>query len=203
MVRELPTSPKYSFDEYKLYYESTEKVTDRRLAANTWNYGICTAIIGAIAALANWSTSRPEFGLITICAVGMLAGMGVLLCALWIGQIRDFKALNNAKFDVLNEMAPLVNFGSGDERISAVPFDREWKSLEAKKATREVEGMKIFALQSSNTEFLVPKAFRCIFFVIIIAGISIAVVNLPLLTNSVFVLRNAGQATVAAPMTKQ
>jgi hypothetical protein len=40
-----------SFDEFKLYYESTEKVTDRRLETNRWNYSICIATLVAIAAI--------------------------------------------------------------------------------------------------------------------------------------------------------
>jgi hypothetical protein len=205
MVRGVPDNPKYSFDEYKLYYESTEKVTDRRLATNTWNYGLCTAITAAVAGLGNWSTSRPEFALITIGAILMLAGMGTLLCTLWIGQIRDFKALNNAKFDVLSEMAPLVHFGPDDERTSAMPFAREWKILEDKKATEEVQTMRILALRSSNTEFLVPTAFRWLFFLIIVVATTIAVINLPLLTRGLFVLKPAesgGSGPAASPVSQ-
>ena len=36
---------KLSFEEFQLFYESTEKVTDRRLNANRWNYSICIAIL--------------------------------------------------------------------------------------------------------------------------------------------------------------
>ena len=84
---------RYSFDEFKLYYESTEKVTDRRLATNTWNYGLCTAIMLAVAGLAGWASSRPDFRLVMLLAILILAGMGALLCSLWTGQIRDFKDL--------------------------------------------------------------------------------------------------------------
>ncbi len=150
MIDSIPERSKYSFDEYKLYYESTEKVTDRRLATNAWNYAVCTAIMVAIAALASWSLSRPDFRLITIVAILMLAGMGMLLCTLWIGQIRDFKALNNAKFEVLNAMAPLVQFGANDDRISATPFAREWEILKSKEATQEVYTTHIVALRTPN-----------------------------------------------------
>ena len=185
-----PNAPGYSFDEYKLYYDSTEKVTDRRLTTNSWNYGICTAIVIAVATLANWSVSRPEFSLITIIAILMLSGMGMLLCTLWIGQIRDFKALNNAKFDVLNAMAPLVRFGPDDERSSATPFAREWEILQAKRSISEVETMKILALRSSNTEFLVPMAFRLLFGLILIATVIVTAINLPSLTGNIFTIKH-------------
>jgi len=188
------SSPKYSFDEFKLYYESTEKVTDRRLATNSWNYGVCTTIIVAVSGLTTWSLSRPEFGLVAIGAVLMLAGMGVLLCSLWRGQIRDFKALNNAKFEVLNAMAPQVQFGANDEQISAAPFAREWEILKANEATREMEAMRIFALRSSNTEFLVPTAFRWLFWLMIVAAMAVTAINLPTLTSGLFVLKQTNQA---------
>jgi hypothetical protein len=61
MSTEAAESRKFSFDEFKLYYESTEKVTDRRLSANTWNYSICIAIIVAIAGIVKWSAGNPFF----------------------------------------------------------------------------------------------------------------------------------------------
>ena len=180
---------KYSFDEFKLYYESTEKVTDRRLSTNTWNYGLCTALMLAIAGLAGWASSRLDFRLVMLLAILVLTGMGALLCSLWTAQIRDFKDLNAAKFEVLNTMSPLVRFGADDALISATPFAREWEILKARQATREVNTMKIIALQSSNAEFLVPAAFRWLFFLIMAAALVIIVTNWTVLTNSIFDFR--------------
>ena len=191
--------PHYSFDEYELYYESTERVTDRRLATNAWNYGICTAIIVAVAVLANWSVSKPEFGLMTAGAIVTLAGMGMLLCTLWIGQIRDFKALNNAKYDVLNAMAPLVRFAPKDDRVSATPFAKEWEILKAKDATREIESMKIFALRSSNTEFLVPTAFRWLFGLTVLAAVATAGFNFTSLVKDALILKQPTSVATPTP----
>jgi hypothetical protein len=69
---------KLSFEEFKLYYESTEKVTDRRLSANTWNYSICIAIIVAIAGIVKWSTGNPSFFYVGLTAVFMLCVMATL-----------------------------------------------------------------------------------------------------------------------------
>ena len=52
--------PKHSFDKFKLYYDSTEKVTDRRLDTNRWNYSICIAILVAIATITNWSLTNSK-----------------------------------------------------------------------------------------------------------------------------------------------
>ena len=100
---------KLSFEEFKLYYESTEKVTDRRLETNRWNYSICIAILVAIAAIARFSLASVTLVWVGIGAILVLGVMATLFCALWVGQIRDFKKLNNAKFFVLNEMAPRMS----------------------------------------------------------------------------------------------
>ena len=173
------TGKKYAFEEFELFYESTEKVTDRRLSTNTWNYSICIAIIVAVASFINWGLSKPAFLIVTIISVILLCGMAVLFCSLWIGQIRDFKALNNAKFDVLNSMAPHVAFGDSDSdpRVSARPFEREWTALQKSQATQQLSDQKIIALKSSNTEYLIPKAFRILFVGIIVAMLAVVGLN--------------------------
>ena len=57
--------PKYSFEEFQLYYESTEKVTDRRQNGNKLNYSICVAVLLAIAYIWNWSIDHPKHYLCT------------------------------------------------------------------------------------------------------------------------------------------
>jgi len=177
---------KYAFEEMQLFYESTEKVTDRRLAANRWNYSICTAIVVSVAALINWGLSQPAFLIVSVLAVILLSGMATLFCSLWIGQIKDFKALNNAKFNVLNSMAPHVVFSDrdSDPRISYCPFEREWRALEDVKALQEVASQQIVALKSSNMEFLIPKAFRILFIGIIVSMFFIVGLNWQHLSNS-------------------
>jgi hypothetical protein len=188
---------RYSFDEYKMYYESTEKVVDRRLAINSYNYTVCTAAIVAIAALTSWTWSRPEFRLITIAIGILLPIMGILFCSLWIKQISDYKLLNRAKFEVLNDMAEHISFSEDDKsRISARPFKKEWDIVEENDGTRRIQhSSKIFlvVLQSSNMEFAVPRAFRLIFVGIIAVSVWTFVQNHSILLANV--LEFPSQAT--------
>jgi hypothetical protein len=160
-----PDTNKLSFEEFKLYYESTEKVTDRRLATNRWNYSICVAILVAIAAITKWSLTVASLLWIGFAAVAVLSIMAMLFCGLWVGQIRDFKKLNNAKFSVLNEMAPRVEFDSAnpDHLVSYRPFEKEWDKLSQLDALEEVGRSNIIALKSSNMEYFIPKAFAGLF----------------------------------------
>lgn len=182
-----PGSPKrVAFDEYKLYYESTEKVTDRRLAANNWNYTVCVATLVAIAALANWGLARVSVLSVALLAIGILCIMAVLFCSLWIGQIRDFKVLNNAKFKVLNSMAPAVCFSekADDTRVSFDPFSVEWIELQRANAVNEINNSDIVALRSSNIEFLIPRTFRVLFVVILVAVCVAVAANWATLLNA-------------------
>lgn len=82
-VSDSPTHGRlYSFEEYNMYYDFTERVTDRRLTANSLNYGISTSMIVAIAALTSWTRPRAEFRFITIMADLALSIMGAffVLC---------------------------------------------------------------------------------------------------------------------------
>jgi hypothetical protein len=179
-VTQPPQAPKrISFEEFKLYYESTEKVTDRRLTANNWNYTICVATLVGVAAVTGWGLRRPTFLIVAVIAIILLCVMAVLYCTLWIGQIRDFKALNAAKFSVLNEMAPCVCFSEDptDSRVSYEPFEREWVELERIRALGRVRDSKILALRSSNIEFLIPKTFRVLFGLVLLLTTVISLVN--------------------------
>jgi hypothetical protein len=178
----------YTFDEFELYYQSTEKVTDRRLALNAWNYGLCLALMGGIGLVTAWTISKPAFQLVSVVTTSAFAVMGLLLCSLWIGQIRDFKMLNNAKFEVLNAMAPKVRFPDLANSRSAEPFAKEWQILESNRSTQEISSMNIITLKASNAEFLVPRAFMTIFAGIILISIGFAGVNWKSITSAPFLL---------------
>ncbi|MEK7729284.1 MAG: hypothetical protein AAB354_12795 [candidate division KSB1 bacterium] len=186
MASSTPSEKRLSFDEFKLFYESTEKVTDRRHETNKWNYSICVATLVAIAGIIDWGLSRPHFLLVAIIATVMLCLMAALFCSLWIGQILDFKKLNNAKFEVLNQMAPQLAFGSSplDAVVSYSPFVREWDLLKQAEALEEVNSIKLLALKSSKTEYLIPKAFRLLFVGILLITTLSAIINRAALLDS-------------------
>ena len=175
------TNTRHSFDEFKLYYESTERVTDRRLDTNRWNYSICIAILVATATVTNWSLTNPRLLWVGLAADVLFCLMAILFCVLWIGQIRDFKNLNNAKFTVLNEMAPTVDFDASNPGviISFCPFDKEWSKLSELRALQEVGRSNLIALKSSNVEYFIPKAFAALFVAILLALFAVIVDNWP------------------------
>jgi len=168
-----------SFDEFILFYESTERITDQRLSLNRWNYSICTAILVACAGIFNWGINNSNFFAVGVITIVTLCTMAILFCMLWINSILSAKALNKAKFDVITEMAPLVKFSNepNDERKSFEPFRREWELMEERKHLEKIHDTNIIALKSSNIEYLIPKVFLWIFGGIIFLMLIVLILN--------------------------
>lgn len=164
-------------------YLSAEKVTDRRLSNNKTNYSISVAVLVAIAVVWKWTITNNVYFFCGILLVFILALFAVFFCSLWIGQIKDFKNLNKAKFEVVNEMAANLRFDSvHDVNIdlkSYEPFKEEWSKLKAIKALQQNSNNNIIALKSTNMEFFIPKALRIVFCLIVAGAILTVLFNLP------------------------
>jgi len=170
-----PAQPHYSFQEYELYYQTTERVIDRRISLNTWNYGICATILAAMGLATQWAVSNSAFMLLVFALNVLLGLMGALLCTLWISQIGDYKALNDAKFQILNAMAPHVKFEGGE--VSFEPFRREWDHLKATNRLSAFKALSRLTLSSSTSEMMIPRAFRWIFMLAAVLFLAIAIAN--------------------------
>jgi len=158
----------YSFEEYKMIYESAEKVTDRRLSRNNQNYSICVGIVFAIAIIANWTFSQADNSYIGFSLIFAISLIAAFFTILWLRQIEDFKSLNKAKFSVLNQMSPLLKFNHekhDGEIISFEPFRKEWEILTIDKALEKNNKLGFLALKSTNEELFTPKAFFTLFII--------------------------------------
>ena len=173
-----------SFEEFKLYYESTEKVTDRRLDTNRWNYSACAAILVGIAAIVKWGVISTDLRWAGVVAVVLLCMMAILFCQLWLAQVRDFKRLNDAKFEVLNQMARLIDFDSSNPgRVRSYrPFEREWDRLKEEGAVDRVRKLNIIALKSSHMEQFIPRAFQLVFLAVFVALVYLILTTPPFST---------------------
>ena len=163
-----------SFDEYRMYYKSAERVTQRRLEVNRWNYSIAVTTLVAIGLVMVWGTSSGKNVPVGVAGVLMLSVIAFLHCTFWIKQIDDFKALNNEKFAILNDMAPHVRFqpiGPYERIRSAEPFQREWDAMIEENALREINRTgrrRMLVLKSTAGEYFIPNAFRVLFVLVAI-----------------------------------
>jgi hypothetical protein len=102
-------------EQYKLYVEMADRISQRRALANTFFVSLNTGVLTLIAAL--WD--KPPGG-----HVGWLAVPATVLmaeCFAWYYIVRSYRQLNSAKYEVV---------GALEERLPASPYWRaEWWAL--------------------------------------------------------------------------
>lgn len=168
------------FDEFRMYLESAERTTDRRLELTKTNASLSVLIFAGIGAIVSWSFGKPEVQPYAILIVALIGLLATIFCLWWLKQIISYKDLNNAKFSVLEEMAPSVVFTEESDKPceSFQPFKREWEIYEQilknKSLQRFTAGK---ALSASISEITVPATFMASFFLILLTCIFLLTVG--------------------------
>jgi hypothetical protein len=99
---------------YKLAVEMADRVSARRGLANAFFLSVQTAFVGAIGV----SLADPEREPLWIAPIIALAG--VTISTTWWLQLRSYRDLNRAKFEVINRM---------ETRLPVKVFTNEWRLL--------------------------------------------------------------------------
>ncbi len=92
--------------QYEIFVESSEKISLKRMSANTWYAGLNTALF-AVAGYTSILSNK--------LAAIIMSVLGILLCLAWMTNISSYKRLNSAKFKVIHEL---------EEHLPARPFTR-------------------------------------------------------------------------------
>lgn len=102
-------------DLYKLAVEMADRVSARRGTANSFFLAVHAATVAAVAALLPdpLATALPL-------SSTLIAGAGVALAAAWWLNLRSYRDLNSAKFNVILQM---------EARLPVAIFGDEWKTL--------------------------------------------------------------------------
>jgi len=101
-------------EQYKLYLQMADKISDRRSAANTFFLTVNTGLFTAFG-IANFIEQK------TSPAVFIVGGVAaILLCYSWYRLIRSYRDLNTAKFKVVHEI---------EKHLPVRPYDAEWEAL--------------------------------------------------------------------------
>ena len=154
------------FDEFKMYLDSAEKTTDRRLDLNKTNASLALLILAGLGAIMSWSYQKPEIKAIATLAVLLVSLLAVLFCRWWWQQIVSYKELNSAKSTVLNDMAKRLVFASNGSSVrSHLPFEKEWAILQENRSLSKFG--KGYALGASLSEVTVPISFLFAFCMIL------------------------------------
>ncbi|MCF7844775.1 MAG: hypothetical protein K9M03_03035 [Kiritimatiellales bacterium] len=130
-------------EQYKLYVNSAEKVSDRRQAVINFFVTINTALISLLGIAV-------QLEVIDKAVVIAVATLGILNCVIFWFLIQSHKKLNSGKFKVIHEL---------EKKLPYALYDREWEIL---KEGRCVKTYWPF----SHVELLIPWAFG-LFYIIL------------------------------------
>ena len=99
-------------EQYKLYVEMTDRISQRRQSTNTYFLSVNTFLISSFVYLTiNKYSIHSAF-------IILLAGWA--FCYIWYRLIRSYKDLNSGKFKVVLEIEGLLGYA---------PYDIEWNKL--------------------------------------------------------------------------
>jgi hypothetical protein len=108
-------------EQYKLYIEMTDRISQRRQSANTWFLTINTALLTAIGAfLTKEAAANVITTDISIAVLLVISFAGGLNCLLWWRLIVSYKQMNSGKFSVIHEI---------ENKLPLKIYDAEWEAL--------------------------------------------------------------------------
>jgi hypothetical protein len=104
------------FEQYRLYVDTSQKLSDRRLSTNSYLFTINSSLVTVLGVLATFIQDRRD--------LTVIPAVGFLLAIAWMLLLTSFKRLNAAKFDVIHEL---------EKSLPARLFYMEWEYMKARK----------------------------------------------------------------------
>ena len=101
-------------DQYKIYIESAEKISDRRLETNKFFLTLNTAVIGLFGFIEAKNPGQITF----VLTLGSF--VGVIISYYWFRIIESYKGLNTGKFKVVHMI---------EKRLPLSLYETEWEVL--------------------------------------------------------------------------
>lgn len=137
-------------EQYKLYVEMADKISERRQTANTFFLTINTAIVALLGAVLPGIDER--LGTAWYAVVGVA---GLVLCFSWFRLLSSYRDLNNAKFKVVHEI---------ERKLPIRPYDAEWTRVGSGKDP------KVY-LPFTHIETKVPWVFAGLYIALIVIAV--------------------------------
>ena len=130
-------------DQYKLYVEMADRVSQRRDQSNRFYAGLVSAIIALLVVMGRLGVSGSNWD-VALLVAGLL---GASLSVIWYINLGSYRALNSAKYRVINEM---------ESQLPHAGYTDEWAYL------RPVEGPARY-FQLTRIERFVPLLVMVLF----------------------------------------
>jgi len=101
-------------EQYKLYVEMADRMSNKRTQTNSFFLGLCTALIAGGAAVYGKGYTGPT----VVILIALLAIL--VLCYTWWRLIISYRQLNSAKYRIIVLL---------ERHLPAAPYSREWNIL--------------------------------------------------------------------------
>lgn len=98
-------------EQYKLYVEMADRISNRRATANSYFLSVNSAILAFVGYLT--IKESPDY-------LWLLGVAGATLSVFWHSLIKSYKNLNTAKFLVIHQI---------EKRLPISPYDAEWEAM--------------------------------------------------------------------------
>ena len=142
---------KMLLEQYKLYVEMTDRISQRRQSANNYFLSINVLLCSFFSYFISVNSLSIET-IFQIFGVGAIFLSGIIICYIWYRLIRSYKDMNSGKFKVIHEMEKMLPYQ---------PYEIEWKKLgEGKDET--------LYLPFTRMELKVPWVFGILYVVMIV-----------------------------------
>jgi hypothetical protein len=102
-------------EQYKIYLNSAEKISDRRQKANEFFLALNTGLVTLLGLVSTWTAKSETLWLLILAAIS-----GVIMCYLWYRIVRSYDGLNSGKFRVIHAI---------EGRLPLALYDTEWETL--------------------------------------------------------------------------
>jgi hypothetical protein len=135
-------------EQYKIYINAAEKISDRRQKTNEFFLGLNTALVTLLGFLITKS-GNAELPYI----LGLASIAGAVMCYLWYRILRSYKGLNSGKFKVIHAI---------EARLPLALYDTEWEVLGRGKNKEKYWPF-------SHIELIVPQVFIGIYLLFLLS----------------------------------
>lgn len=135
------------FEQYKLYIEGADKISDRRQAANNYFITINTLLISFVG-VATTSNTIPVNKVWQV----LILSVGIIICYIWYKIINSYKQLNTGKFHLIHEIEGYLPLNI---------YKHEWAVL---KEGKDKKAYNPF----SHIELHIPKIFSLVYILLIL-----------------------------------
>jgi hypothetical protein len=132
-------------EQYKIYVNSAEKISDRRQKANEFFLTLNSVLVALLGFVTTKANNVNINYLLIFSSIS-----GITICYLWYRIIFSYKGLNSGKFNVIHAI---------EKRLPLALYDTEWEVLDRGKNRKKYWPF-------THIELFVPWIFIIIYFII-------------------------------------